>query len=104
MQEALAPGSNPQTAVAIPEQLEGIELPSDRGKRVRLGFPVNQLSDSTMVHGDQECAVVALYQRLHQVWRRKEFRRPRYPSPQPGQCSHPEIDPAILIQGDHLVS
>jgi hypothetical protein len=40
-------GSNPQTAIPIPEKSHGIYLSHGRRKRNRLGFPVHQPPDST---------------------------------------------------------
>ena len=42
MQEPPVGRSDPQTAIAIPEQPDGAELPPDAWKRIRLGFPVNE--------------------------------------------------------------
>src|SRR6266496_5897404 len=101
MQEALAVRSDPQTAIAIPEQPIGLEQPSAAWKGIRLGFSVNELSDSTL-NGDQECAVVAFNQSFGgahaRVWQRIELRRTRLPSPQPRRRSHPEIASYIFIQ------
>src|ERR1700736_5876178 len=103
MQEAPVRGSNPQTTIAIPEHTQGLEwLRPGTWKRVRFGLPVNELSDSAL-RRDQECAVIALIHSLggradHRVWHRIEFRRTRFPSPQPSLRSRPEIASAILIQ------
>jgi hypothetical protein len=49
MQEASVRGSNPQTAIAIPEHTQGLEPPRPGAwKRVRLGLLVNELSDSVL--------------------------------------------------------
>jgi hypothetical protein len=63
MQEPLVYGSDPQTAVAIPEQPKRIELQPGTWKRIRRGLPVNELYDST-TRGHQECAVVAFDYRV----------------------------------------
>src|SRR5580692_11826844 len=89
--------------MAIPEQPDWVELRSGAWKRICPGFPVNELLESA-ARGDQESAVVALDQSLHKVWHRIEFRRTRFPSPQPGRRSRPEIAPAVVMQGEHLVS
>ena len=46
MHQALVHRSDPQPAVAIPEQPLELELPPHARKRILLGFPVNELSDS----------------------------------------------------------
>jgi hypothetical protein len=61
MQESPVVRSDPETAVAIPEQPIGVELAPGAWKRIRLNFAVNKLSDSA-VHGDQQSAVVAVDQ------------------------------------------
>ena len=57
-------------------------------KRIRLGFSVNELSDSA-AHGDQERALSSSAERLYPVrfiGHRIELREPRLPSPQPVQA------------------
>src|ERR1700683_2804301 len=103
MQEPLVIRSDPQTAIAIPEQLYGIELPPYAGRWIWLDFPLNELLDPA-AHGDQKRAVVALYQSLGRIWGRIEFRRTRLPSPQPGRRPHPDIAPAVLVHGRHTAA
>src|SRR5258707_5238293 len=92
MQDALAQRSDPQTALAVPEQPIRNELPTSR-KGIGRGFPVDELSDSAL-HGDPECAVVAFDQgrnAAYRVWVRIEFWSIRLPAPQAIRRSHPEI-------------
>jgi hypothetical protein len=98
MQEAPVRGSDPQTAIAIPEQPGGKDRPPGAADRMCLDISVNELSDSA-AHGDQEFAFVAFDQTLDvlRVWDRIEFRRIRLPSPQPRRRSGPEIASAVLI-------
>jgi hypothetical protein len=97
MQEPLLRGSDPQTAIAISEQGCGRELTPRAWKRIRLVFPVDKLSDS-IARRNQEGAVVALNQAVHQVLCWVEFRRTRLPTPEPGESSYPEIALAVLKQ------
>src|SRR5260370_6849341 len=103
MLKAPVQGSDPQTAMAIPEQLIGLELPPDAWQRIRFGFPINKLSDSGG-RGDQECPVLAFTQNLggaRGVARRQALGRTRLPSPPPVLRCRPEIVFAILAQRLH---
>src|SRR5271154_4424411 len=96
MQETLAVRSDPQTAIAVPEQPDRRVLPHRAWKRIRVGFSVNETCDST-ARRDQECAVVA-FELERRVRHRIEFRRIRLPSPQPSRTSRPKTTLAILVQ------
>ena len=74
MQKPPVRGSDPETAIAIPEQPFCREKPPGAWKRIRLGFPVNELSDSA-AHREQQCAFIVFDQRERWVWQRIEFRR-----------------------------
>src|ERR1700683_864327 len=101
MQKPAVGRSDPQTTIAIAQQLIRRELLPDAWKRIPLGFPVNELSDSA-AHGDQECAVAAFNQSVDfGLWHRIALRRTGLPPPQPGRRARPEIATAILVQGDH---
>src|SRR5271157_2679035 len=98
MQQPPVYRSDPQTAMAISEQPKGIELRPGTWKRIRRGFPVNDLHDSTAC-GNQECAVVAFGQRVDfggRARQRNEHRRAGRPSPETGPRSCPEIAFSIL--------
>src|SRR5208283_1113770 len=96
MQESTVRRPDPQTAIAVSEEPNRREPLRRAGKRIGLGFPVNEMSDST-AHGDQECAVVA-FDLERRVRHRIEFWRIRLPSQQPNRPRRPEIAPAILVQ------
>ena len=99
MQQTVVHGrADPQTTIAIPKQTTGFELQSGR-KRIRLGFPVLQPGDPTVL-GDQQSAVLIFNERIDSKRRIRdelELRRPRLPFPQAGRRSRPEIARAILI-------
>ncbi len=103
MQEPSVSRSNPQTAIAIPEQVSGLQLGRSPWKRIHLGFPANELPDSAE-RGDQDCAVVAFDQSLdfeRRTWHRIEFRRTWLPSPQSSRMLPPRDRLRFLIQGEH---
>src|SRR5258705_10538685 len=95
--------SNPQTAIAIPKQPLGRERPHRRRERMdHLRLPVNKSSDSA-ARGNQERTVIVFRQTLDPVvleWQWIEPGRTRFPSPQPGQCPHPEIAAAVFVQAN----
>src|SRR6266571_5339723 len=98
MHEALAQSSDPQTALATAEQSVSIELRQSAWKRIRLGFTIDESSDSAPC-ADQECPVVVLSQTLDAIrlpGQRVEFWRARLPAPQPVYHSRPEIALAVL--------
>ena len=98
VKETAVSRSDPQTAIAVPEQPKRIELRSGTWKRIRHDLAVNELYDSA-ASGDQKCAVVALHQSVDfggRARQRNEFRSPRLPSPEPGPRSCPESALAIL--------
>src|SRR5208283_3304739 len=108
MHEARVQGSDPQTAVAIPQQLSPVKLGRASRKRVGLEFLVNELLHSVR-RADQELSVLAFGEsivevgqpRWHQFWHGIVLRRTRLPSPEPVACAQPEIPPAVLIEGRH---
>src|SRR5271165_2795722 len=98
MKETPVSCSDPQTAIAVPEQLKRIELRSGTWKRICRDRAVNKLYHSA-ARGDQKCAVVALHQSVDfggRTRQRNELWSPRPPSPQAGPRSCPEIALAIL--------
>src|SRR5258708_617047 len=85
MQETRALRSDPQPSISIPEQPIGIELPPAAGKRIRLGFPVNEPSYSA-THSDPEYAAVAFDHSVNfgrRPRRRIQLRQAKLPSPPP---------------------
>src|SRR5260370_38358 len=106
MQEALDLSCDPQAAIVISEQSSRRADLSPGEKRVRLDFPVNELSE-TAFHVDQDYAVVTFGQSYdvgRSVWPRIEPSRTRLPSPQSRCCPPPQIAPAVLLQGEHPVA
>src|SRR5271163_858894 len=95
MQESPVRGPNPQTAIAVPEQPDRRVLPHRAWEPIRVGFSVNETTDSTSCR-DQECAV-DVFDLKRRVRHRVEFWRTRLPSQQPNRPGRPKIAPAVLV-------
>ena len=60
MQEAAVQGTDPQTAITIPQQPFRLEPGPSAWKRIRDAFPLDELPDSVLA-GDQKSAVVVSF-------------------------------------------
>ena len=102
-QEAVVRGSNPKTAIAVPEQRPWHDLLQGTRKQIKLDLPVNQLPDSARCR-DQNRAIVTFGQTwnlLYSVGHPIGCRQIRLPSPQPCIRSRPKIAAAVFMQREH---
>src|SRR5262245_48004053 len=103
MNEAPIKSSDPQAAIAIAEQACARELPHRSWERIHLGLPINETLES-LSHADQQYSVNVFCKTpiaRHHTRERKEFRRPRFPSPQSVRHLCPKIAFFVLIQTEY---
>src|SRR5215831_11877032 len=90
---------DPHAPIVITKEHAGFEPPSNAGKGVRFGFPVDKLFDS-VARADQEDSSIVFNHGLRHAsdWteHRIKFRSTRLPSPQSGLCCGPDVSPAVL--------
>src|SRR5215471_9910937 len=106
MHDSVVQRSEPETAVAITENLIGFERPHETWQRIRLGFPINESPDSA-VPDNQRCVINVFNKpsfaaRVAGQW--KEFWWTRFPTPQSILPRCPEISPFVFKQTEHSAS